>query len=54
MKISAYLLCMLSAAVVGLSVASYAHYHSPLIAGGAVYAALLFFVQLADGIRRGP
>jgi NaMN:DMB phosphoribosyltransferase len=45
---------MFNAAVVGLIVASYAYNHLPLIAGAAVYAALLFFVQLADAIRRGP
>jgi hypothetical protein len=45
---------MFNAAVVGLIVASYADTHLPLIAGAAVYVALLFIVQLADGIRRGP
>jgi hypothetical protein len=54
MKISAYLFCVLQALVVGFFVVLYADDPHPLRLGAVVYAALLFFVQLADAIRRGP
>jgi uncharacterized membrane protein (DUF441 family) len=56
MKISAYLLCTLTALGAGIIVAIYAASGDPLptTAGALVFCLLVFVIQVADGIRRGP
>jgi hypothetical protein len=53
-KISALLLCVLHALFVSYLVATYVNNPGPLKAGAAVFTALMFAINLADGIRRGP
>jgi hypothetical protein len=51
-KTSAFLWCILTALIIGFLVVLYANNPHPLTAGAVVYCALMFTVQVVNGIRR--